>query len=66
MEKFKDLKEFFNDRLDRVESKLDDKCDKCAHVSAFNVMFSNHWVHILALWASVVGLGAYFYQHVAK
>ena len=61
--KFEDMQKFLEYRMDRIEAKMSN-CDDCKNAATFRERFRSQWFHILALWASVVGLGTYLYQHV--
>jgi hypothetical protein len=53
LNKLENLKE----SQDRIEKKLDEKCDNCIYVPTFRERLKSQWTHIMGIWAII---GAYF------
>ena len=65
-QKLDDLKEFMTDRMDRLERKVDGKCETCPTSIAFQERSLNQWWHIKAIWGTLgtalLGIAGYLYH----
>jgi hypothetical protein len=58
-----EIKHLREDIID-IKEGLKAKCDTCVNAAKFRERLRSQWFHILALWSSIVGLGAIFYNHI--
>lgn len=58
------LREDMGEIKQGLKDHIENQCKTCQTTPKFSERFRSQWTHIQALWAAIVILAGYFYNHV--
>ena len=65
-----ELKSYFDVRMDRLEGKIDTRCDKCIYVPTFREQIKTLFNNVYTIWgvigAAGTGMGALLYFFITN